>query len=114
MTAIELPDDLVALGAYLRRQFRTHATKVNSTRGMWQDLVDAVAVVKRIEQVALSMTGVFSAKDVRKIVGDKVNVTPVLTNLCKRELLQRIGEKRGTRYAVAPKKSEWWMIERDD
>ena len=42
---------------------------------MWQDLVDAVAVVKKIEQVALSMPAVFSAKDVRKIVGDKVNVT---------------------------------------
>jgi hypothetical protein len=114
MTPIDLPHDLVTLGAYLRRQFRTHATRVNSTPGMWQRLVESVALVKKIEEVALAMTVTFSAGDIRSLVGKDVDVTPVLTRLVKSGRLHRMGEKKGTRYAVAPKKTEWWMIERDD
>jgi hypothetical protein len=102
MTPELLAEDLVAVGRVLRTKFATHAGRVNAKPGMWQPLVDRVALEKKIEAAALGMTDVFSSGDVKALVGKKVNVSRVLRDLVEDGRLVKTGERRGTRYEVAP------------
>jgi len=74
----------------------------NSWPGMWTDLKERADRETAIENVALGMIGLFSAGDIKKVVGLDVDVTPVLRRLVEEgRLLPPVGRKRGTRYEVA-------------
>lgn len=93
--------DLFAILPEARRRFATqHAP--NFLPGMWNDLKERADRENSIEAAALGMVGLFSAGDIKKIVGKHVDVTPVLRRLVEEgRLLPPIGKKRGTRYEVA-------------
>lgn len=108
ITPEPLDEDLLDAGPELRMKFAAHAARANARPGMWQRLVAPIALEKRIEDTALGMPGAFSAGDIKKLVGAKVNVSLVLSRLVKAGRLVKMGEKKGTRYAVAPD-TRWWF-----
>lgn len=111
MTTVQLPEELLALGGRIRARFESCGFSPNATPGMWEELVARVAREKRIEEVALAMSGSFSAGTVRAVVGAEVNVTPVLRRLVDEGRLIMSGKKRGTRYErtsrFIPTRADW-------
>jgi hypothetical protein len=99
---IELEPDLLRqkslLHAYFERQLHFHG---NSSVGMWGQLQRRAAEQQAIQDATLSLTGWFSAGDVKYALGKDVNVTPVLQALVAEERLVSNGKKtRGARYMV--------------
>ncbi len=98
VTNVDVSDTLLAEVGHLREMFRRKGHEPNSSLGMWSELERKANTAIAIEKVALRMTGVFKAVDVRKAVGDDVNVGPTLHRLVRNKRLTLNGKK----YQVAP------------
>lgn len=101
---IELEPDLAVQGPALRAYFERHLSFVgNSSPGMWQQVELRGAELRAIETAALSMPDWFSAGDVKRQVGGKINVTHVLAQMVRdQRLVTNGGRKRGMLYLVSP------------
>jgi len=109
---IDLDPELVKHGSLLRKHFeRQMGLRGNSTPGMWQEMAEWAERQNRIEAVALSFDGWFSAGDVKKIVGNDIRVSPTLKRMVKDGFLVTNGTaKKGAKYMKAPPQ----LVERAD
>lgn len=99
---LDVPSDVLSLAPVAVAMFARDGHWANSTHGMWKDLAARVAQEQTIESTALAMQGWFSAGDLKKKIGQPVNVTPVLARLVQEKRLVPTGKKRGAKYQVAP------------
>ena len=109
---IDLDAELLKHGSLLRKHFqREMSLGGNATPGMWQEMVESAERENRIEAAALSLEGWFAAQDVKKIVGQDINVSPTLGHMVKDGLLVSNGKaKKGAQYMKAPPR----LVERAD
>jgi hypothetical protein len=99
ITLIDLDDASTWIGP---QAFHRAGHRPNATWGMWHKLASRVALEQAIETTALSMVGRFSAGDLKKALGQDVNVGHVLARLVDEKRLLPSGKKKGARYEVAP------------
>lgn len=109
---IHLEPEIAAITPVVTGLFSRGSSTPNAVPGMWKDLEDRAREENAIEAAVRRMVGLFSAGDVKKIVGKDVDVTPVLKRLVSEgTLLPPTGTKRGTRYRHAPppivERSDW-------
>lgn len=100
---LPLDPDVALIEPEAKRVFASFTP--NTEDGMWNDLLERVSKENRIETAIESMRakGIFSAGDIKRMVGKDVDVTPILKRLVsKGVLLPPKGKKRGTRYLHAP------------
>lgn len=76
-----IPVNILADVPAIAKAFQRLGHKPNAVPGSWSKLVAAQAQEEAIENAALSIDGVFKAGDVKAMVGETVNVTPVLRRL---------------------------------
>jgi hypothetical protein len=104
VSLIDLDPELLKHGASLRAYFeRQVGLRGNVVPGAWKEMQDAADRENRIEAAAISFTDWFSASDIKKLLGEDINVTHTLDRMVEERLLITNGKaKRGRKYMAAP------------
>jgi len=94
VTPVSVDPAILAKATALRKHFQRKGHDPNVLPGIWDDLLPRVAAEISIQEAALAMVGIFKAADVRRVVGDHINVSPVLRRLVREGRLTPVGKKK--------------------